>query len=161
MNNSGQATLRYDLLKDLLSGKAKFSDELIQACASQGALAKYQHGNIVPVSLNTLKAHASREITPDGWKTLEEIRKQIHLKYRDAPKNLKGIKNLAKKDEISTLKEELARERGNRARLLTAYKELLQLLQKYSKNDKELQHILNARLAAFSIESLYAINQSY
>lgn len=125
------------------------------ACANQAALAALQRPElgILPISLNTLKAHAARTLWggSDGWTAMEALRRAIRM--RPGASGALPAPRLGSKDalryQVGELERQLDQVHRSRALLMRAYMDLLGLAQQASRDDAELVRKIQRHQVAF------------
>ncbi|MBN8240581.1 hypothetical protein JF541_15580 [Marinobacter hydrocarbonoclasticus] len=122
-------------------------DEIVEICKRQSRLAAWSVPNqrIRPVSLNTLKIAADREIEEGGWARLDALRRSISRHLVNRPVS----KSDAQKAEINRLRNQLEEAARARAILNRAYFDALNLLQAAAVRDEMLRAQLERHDATF------------
>ena len=146
---------RLRLLTKWAKSPAKAPDFVKVACVNQAALAALQRPDlgIRPISLNTLKAHATRTLWcgNDGWTAMEALRRAIRMRAGpdgEAPEPRPGSKD-ALRQQVTELKQLLDKVHRSRALLIRAYMDLLSLAQQASRDDAELVRKVKRHQVAF------------
>lgn len=127
-----QARSRFDALKAALSAPERVPAALLKACGSQGELAGLllPAQGIEPVSLNALKAGASKLAELGGWARLDELRVQLRSAGKVCGLIVLSEAEAKRKRRTRRNEEEKQRfEQSHRLRLRIgkAYTELLRL----------------------------------
>lgn len=144
--NSKAALERYRYLCAIVERKTIPAD-IIKICRSQSRLAawSFPQRRIFPVSLNTLKAAADREIEDGGWAGLDGIRLKVSKIQRKS--SISRVDRQAA--EIKRLRNQLDESVRIRATLNRAYFDALTLLQAAVTRDVSLAAQLERHTATF------------
>ncbi len=121
--------------------------EIVEICKRQSRLAAWSvpSRNIRPVSLNTLKAAADREIEEGGWDRLNAVRLSVARHSVNRPAS-RADAQTAEINRLHNLLDEAAR---TRAMLNRAYFDALTLLQAAAVRDEPLSTQLERHNATF------------
>ncbi len=146
---------RLRLLTKWAKSPGKAPAFLKAACVNQAALAALQRPElgVLPISLNTLKAHAAR--TPwgnsDGWTAMEALRRAIRMRSGASgvsPAPRPGSKD-ALRQQVGELERLLDQVHRSRALLMRAYMDLMSLAQQASRDNAELVRKVQRHQVAF------------
>lgn len=144
------------------SGSGDPPRKLLNACATQGALAQYRSDEhqIRPLALNTLKVAAKFAVETGGWEALDALRKRVHLlglNQNNATQrtNRSAVNQLKiKKDEIEELSNRNQKLLRNRTELLQAYGDIIDILSTFRALNPDLAERLKRHEAMFDIKVL-------
>lgn len=155
---------RWILLGAMINNPKKLSRQIMEACKSQGALAKLEisQDGIFKVSLNTLKTSANLAIETydgkNGWDQLEERRLNVNLLSKSSSK-LKQVSQKRPKDaRIIELENALDKAHRQRLRVESGYFEVLSILRVLAKSDASLEAKLKRHLATFGVRTLQVLD---
>lgn len=146
ISNDRSAMERYRYLSALVDRK-DVPSAIVEMCRSQSRLAAWNvpERNISPMSLNTLKAAADREIEDGGWANLNALRLQIAR----TPRQRSVSRVDAQSSEIKRLRTRLDESARARAVLNRAYFDALTLLQASAARDEVLAAQLERHNATY------------
>lgn len=158
MDSQSNAFARYKLLHKALNGTKRMPSALLEACGSQGGLARLNlpSERITPMALNTLKSKADEVIEEGGWRKLDEMRKSYLMAGTKGGQKASSTrsKSVSLKCKVNGLEQALDTERRYRIRLQVAYEALLSRMRSIAKTDPDLAHFINRQVAGFSFKRL-------
>jgi hypothetical protein len=143
---------------------ASASKKLIQACATQAALARYRcpEKNIRPLALNTLKAAAEEAVELGGWKQLNELRRTLHARgLSGAEQRRKTNRGLGHRlnsaaESNKALQARIKNLLRSRVVMLQAYGDIVDLLKTYQHLDANLAQRLKRHERMFDLKLIAA-----
>jgi hypothetical protein len=132
---------------------------LKEACATQEKLSKFecQDKEILPLSLNTFKSAAQVAVENGGWKSLDQLRREIYANYlpvlqaRNKIKRSLGTRNSVLRAENHELRERNQALLRGRAVLLSAYFDIFKILRDSQQFHPEIKEKLREHEVRFDI----------
>lgn len=155
-------------LRAATDNTGRASKKLIQACATQATIARFEcpEKNIQPLALNTLKAAADEAVEPGGWNQLNELRKTLYLRgLSGAEQRRKANRGVVHRlnsvaESNKALEERIKNLLRSRVVMLQAYGDIVDLLKTYQDLDVNLAQRLKRHERMFDLKLIAAAEKA-